>query len=70
MIISSNCHALLLFIGGSNFKYFGNYIFIVHREEIERQKAHERYMKLQEQGKTEQARKDLGMLLEYTLLFR
>ncbi|KZV57553.1 28 kDa heat- and acid-stable phosphoprotein [Dorcoceras hygrometricum] len=30
------------------------------REEIEKQKAHERYMKLQEQGKTEQARKDLG----------
>ncbi|XP_027105415.1 uncharacterized protein [Coffea arabica] len=32
------------------------------REEIERQKAHERYMKLQEQGKTEQARKDLERL--------
>jgi hypothetical protein len=30
------------------------------REEIEKQKAHERYMKLQEQGKTEQAKKDLG----------
>jgi hypothetical protein len=30
------------------------------REELEKQKAHERYMKLQEQGKTEQARKDLG----------
>ncbi|KAH9763873.1 PP28 domain-containing protein [Citrus sinensis] len=30
------------------------------REEIEKQKAHERYMRLQEQGKTEQARKDLG----------
>ncbi|GKV02040.1 hypothetical protein SLEP1_g14526 [Rubroshorea leprosula] len=29
------------------------------REEIEKQKAHERYMRLQEQGKTEQARKDL-----------
>ncbi|KAL2244410.1 UNVERIFIED_CONTAM: hypothetical protein Sindi_2709200, partial [Sesamum indicum] len=29
-------------------------------EEIERQRAHERYMRLQEQGKTEQARKDLG----------
>ncbi|PWZ04276.1 heat- and acid-stable phosphoprotein [Zea mays] len=29
-------------------------------EELEKQKAHERYMKLQEQGKTEQARKDLG----------
>ncbi|XP_059443368.1 uncharacterized protein LOC132175435 isoform X2 [Corylus avellana] len=28
------------------------------REEIEKQKAHERYMKLQEQGKTEQAKKD------------
>ncbi|KAG6392010.1 hypothetical protein SASPL_146212 [Salvia splendens] len=30
------------------------------REEIEKQKAHERYMKLQEQGKTDQAKKDLG----------
>ncbi|CAL5409912.1 unnamed protein product [Camellia sinensis] len=29
------------------------------REEIEKQKAHERYMRLQEQGKTEQAKKDL-----------
>jgi hypothetical protein len=33
---------------------------LLSREEIEKQKAHERYMKLQEQGKTEQARKDLG----------
>ncbi|XP_020574343.1 28 kDa heat- and acid-stable phosphoprotein-like [Phalaenopsis equestris] len=32
------------------------------REEIEKQKAHEHYMKLQEQGKTEQAKKDLGKL--------
>ncbi|XP_075513697.1 uncharacterized protein LOC142548936 [Primulina tabacum] len=32
------------------------------REEIEKQKAHERYMKLQEQGKTDQARKDLDRL--------
>ncbi|KAG8365515.1 hypothetical protein BUALT_Bualt18G0113000 [Buddleja alternifolia] len=32
------------------------------REEIEKQRAHERYMKLQEQGKTEQARKDLDRL--------
>ena len=32
----------------------------ISREEIEKQKAHERYMRLQEQGKTEQARKDLG----------
>ncbi|KAG0455339.1 hypothetical protein HPP92_024631 [Vanilla planifolia] len=31
-------------------------------EEIEKQKAHERYMKLQEQGKTEQAKKDLERL--------
>ncbi|CAI9783696.1 unnamed protein product [Fraxinus pennsylvanica] len=31
-------------------------------EEIERQQAHERYMRLQEQGKTEQARKDLERL--------
>ncbi|XP_011038899.1 PREDICTED: 28 kDa heat- and acid-stable phosphoprotein-like isoform X1 [Populus euphratica] len=30
--------------------------------EIEKQKAHERYMKLQEQGKTEQSRKDLERL--------
>uniref|UniRef100_A0ACD5VUU1 Uncharacterized protein n=1 Tax=Avena sativa TaxID=4498 RepID=A0ACD5VUU1_AVESA len=30
------------------------------REEIEKQKSHERYMKLQEQGKTDQAKKDLG----------
>ncbi|XP_076951505.1 uncharacterized protein LOC143624892 [Bidens hawaiensis] len=32
------------------------------REEIAKQRAHERYMKLQEQGKTEQARKDLERL--------
>eukprot|EP00249_Psilotum_nudum_P010986 c22893_g2_i1 orf=202-714(+) len=32
------------------------------REEIEKQRAHERYLKLQEQGKTEQARKDLERL--------
>ncbi|KAF7803373.1 28 kDa heat- and acid-stable phosphoprotein [Senna tora] len=32
------------------------------REEIEKQRAHERYMRLQEQGKTEQARKDLERL--------
>ncbi|CAK8577617.1 unnamed protein product [Lathyrus sativus] len=32
------------------------------REEIEKQRAHERYMKLQEQGKTEQSRKDLDRL--------
>ncbi|XP_020098097.1 28 kDa heat- and acid-stable phosphoprotein-like isoform X1 [Ananas comosus] len=32
------------------------------REEIEKQKARERYMRLQEQGKTEQARKDLERL--------
>ena len=30
------------------------------REELEKQRAHERYMKLQEQGKSEQARQDLG----------
>ncbi|KAL9691546.1 hypothetical protein QQ045_011970 [Rhodiola kirilowii] len=30
------------------------------RPEIEKQKAHERYMKMQEQGKTEQAKKDQG----------
>ncbi|KMZ63145.1 putative 28 kDa heat-and acid-stable phosphoprotein [Zostera marina] len=32
------------------------------REEIEKQKSHERYMRLQEQGKTEQAKKDLERL--------
>lgn len=32
----------------------------IFREELEKQRAHERYMRLQEQGKTEQARKDLG----------
>ncbi|XP_015692968.1 28 kDa heat- and acid-stable phosphoprotein-like [Oryza brachyantha] len=32
------------------------------REELEKQKSHERYMKLQEQGKTEKARKDLERL--------
>jgi hypothetical protein len=30
------------------------------REEIEKQKAHERYMRMQEQGKTDQARKGLA----------
>ncbi|XP_076946894.1 uncharacterized protein LOC143618664 [Bidens hawaiensis] len=34
----------------------------VNFEEIAKQRAHERYMKLQEQGKTEQARKDLERL--------
>lgn len=32
------------------------------REELEKQRARERYMRLQEQGKTEQARKDLERL--------
>ncbi|KAI5447891.1 hypothetical protein KIW84_015368 [Lathyrus oleraceus] len=32
------------------------------REEIEKQKAHERYMRLQEQGKTDQSKKDLERL--------
>ncbi|KAK9936465.1 hypothetical protein M0R45_013306 [Rubus argutus] len=32
------------------------------REALEKQRAHERYMKLQEQGKTEQAKKDLERL--------
>ncbi|XP_057420845.1 uncharacterized protein LOC130714889 [Lotus japonicus] len=32
------------------------------REEIEKQRAHERYMRLQEQGKTEQSKKDLERL--------
>ncbi|AES63931.1 putative casein kinase substrate, phosphoprotein PP28 [Medicago truncatula] len=32
------------------------------REEIEKQRAHERYMRLQEQGKTDQSKKDLERL--------
>nr|XP_043626496.1 28 kDa heat- and acid-stable phosphoprotein [Erigeron canadensis] len=32
------------------------------REEIEKQRAHERFMKMQEQGKTDQAKKDLERL--------
>ncbi|XP_020551520.1 28 kDa heat- and acid-stable phosphoprotein-like isoform X2 [Sesamum indicum] len=40
------------------------WLSVLLREEIERQRAHERYMRLQEQGKTEQARKDLGTILE------
>nr|CAB3464721.1 unnamed protein product [Digitaria exilis] len=32
------------------------------REELEKQQSHERYMKLQEQGKTEKAKKDLERL--------
>ncbi|KAI4296837.1 hypothetical protein L6164_036758 [Bauhinia variegata] len=32
------------------------------REELEKQRAHEHYMRLQEQGKTEQSRKDLERL--------
>lgn len=39
---------------------YPNIVIFVCREEIEKQKAHERYMRLQEQGKTEQAKKDLG----------
>jgi len=47
--ICDNTHALLL------------HVFISFcREELEKQKAHERYKKLQEQGKTEQSKKDLG----------
>lgn len=34
--------------------------FSVCREELEKQRAKERYWKLHEQGKTEEARKDLG----------
>ncbi|GKB90429.1 crowded nuclei 2-like protein [Tanacetum coccineum] len=34
---------------------------VVQLEEIEKQRAHERYMKLQEQGKTDQAKKDLAL---------
>ncbi|XP_022724229.1 28 kDa heat- and acid-stable phosphoprotein-like isoform X2 [Durio zibethinus] len=37
------------------------------REELEKQRAHERYIRLQEQGKTEQARKDLGKLINITI---
>ncbi|MCL7026256.1 hypothetical protein MKW94_019834, partial [Papaver nudicaule] len=32
------------------------------REEIEKQKSHERWMKMQEQGKTESSKKDLERL--------
>ena len=32
------------------------------REELQKQQSRERYMKLQEEGKTEQAQKDLGMM--------
>ncbi|CAL0331367.1 unnamed protein product [Lupinus luteus] len=32
------------------------------REELEKQRSHEHYMRLQEQGKTEQSRKDLDRL--------
>ncbi|PHT32148.1 Siroheme synthase [Capsicum baccatum] len=38
-------------------------------EKIEKQQAHERYMRLQEQGKTEQARKDLGNIIELFEVF-
>lgn len=38
------------------------FLLLLCREELEKQKAHERYMRLQEQGKTEQAKKDLGKL--------
>ncbi|GFP94488.1 28 kDa heat- and acid-stable phosphoprotein, partial [Phtheirospermum japonicum] len=34
------------------------------REEIEKQRAHERFMRLQEQGKTNQSKKDLGNTFE------
>ncbi|PIA36512.1 hypothetical protein AQUCO_03400424v1 [Aquilegia coerulea] len=37
-------------------------LFKREREEIEKQRVHERYMKLQEQRKTEHARKDLERL--------
>ncbi|CAN1229625.1 28 kDa heat- and acid-stable phosphoprotein [Linum grandiflorum] len=40
------------------------------REEIEKQRAHERYMRLQEQGKTEQARKDLGKFVQLSIVKR
>ncbi|CAL0305012.1 unnamed protein product [Lupinus luteus] len=33
------------------------------RKELEKQKAHERYMRLQEQGKTKQAKKDLDLCI-------
>lgn len=47
-------------------------VYLSYREEIEKQQAHERYMRLQEQGKTEQARKDLGTYMlqfSYRLYF-
>ncbi|KAF8715791.1 hypothetical protein HU200_000451 [Digitaria exilis] len=36
--------------------------FLLLMEELEKQQSHERYMKLQEQGKTEKAKKDLERL--------
>ncbi|KAK9936496.1 hypothetical protein M0R45_013336 [Rubus argutus] len=38
------------------------------REALEKQRAHERYMKLQEQGKTEQAKKDLGNFYRFLIV--
>ena len=42
-------------------------ILLSCREELEKQKAHERYLKLQEQGKTEQSKKDLGEVISLNL---
>lgn len=35
-------------------------VFSCCREELEKHKSHARYMRLQEEGKTDQARQDLG----------
>lgn len=57
---------MVVFVEFSLFLHFSASILLLFdmvlapREEIEKQQAHERYMRLQEQGKTEQARKDLG----------
>ena len=41
--------------------HFNYYVFFCSfREELEKQRARAHYMRLQEEGKTEQARKDLG----------
>ncbi|AQL00448.1 hypothetical protein ZEAMMB73_Zm00001d012735 [Zea mays] len=76
IFVASTLAALLsriLLVESSVTMCLANYAFILQfgkttelsrreREELEKQKAHERYMKLQEQGKTEQARKDLERL--------
>lgn len=67
-LVITACHLSYPTVDYSFLRYTMNVAFVnllfLHfcREEIEKQRAHERYMRLQEQGKTEQARKDLGEL--------